>query len=136
MLKGALSSVAETNDTARGVVVNLPGILFDLNKATLKVPAQITVAKLAGILMVFRTMNLSIEGYTDATGSDETNMKLSTDRAKTVYDFLQAQGISPRADEIPGIRVGQPGRPQRHRGQPGQENRRVEVVIDQAPKTE
>ena len=35
MLKGALSSVADTTETARGVVVSLSGILFDVGKATL-----------------------------------------------------------------------------------------------------
>ena len=53
MLKGALSSVAETTETARGVIVSLSGILFDVGRATLKPASQLTVAKLAGILMVF-----------------------------------------------------------------------------------
>ena len=135
MLKGALSSVAETNETARGVVVNLSGILFDLNKATLKVPSQITVAKLAGILMVFQNMNLSIEGYTDSTGSDETNMKLSTDRAKTVYDFLLTQGIAPARMKYQGFGPANPVAPNDIEANRSK-NRRVEVVLNQAPKAE
>ncbi len=135
MLKGALSSVAETNETARGVIVNLSGILFDLNKATLKVPSQITVAKLAGILMVFQNMNLSIEGYTDSTGSDATNMKLSTDRAKTVYDFLLAQGIAPARMKYQGFGPANPVAPNDTEANRSK-NRRVEVVLNQAPKAE
>ena len=135
MLKGALSSVAETNETARGVVVNLPGILFDLNKATLKAPAQLTVAKLAGILMVFQNMDLSVEGYTDSTGTEEINQKLSTDRAKTVYDFLQAQGIAPARMKYQGFGPANPVAPNDTEANRSK-NRRVEVVLTQKAKAE
>jgi outer membrane protein OmpA-like peptidoglycan-associated protein len=54
-LLGALASVAETRNTARGVAVSLPDILFDTNKATLKPEMVVTLAKLAGVLSVFRT---------------------------------------------------------------------------------
>ena len=133
MLKESLSSVAETNETARGVIVNLSGILFDLNKATLQPPAQLTVAKLAGILTVFRNMNLSIEGYTDTTGTEELNMKLSNDRAKTVYDFLQAQGIEASRMKYQGFGPANPVAANDSEANRAK-NRRVEVVLTQAPK--
>jgi outer membrane protein OmpA-like peptidoglycan-associated protein len=133
MLREALSSVAETNETARGVIVNLSGILFDLNKATLQPAAQLTVAKLAGILTVFRNMNLSIEGYTDTTGTDELNMKLSNDRAKTVYDFLQTQGIEPSRMKYQGFGPANPVAANDTEANRAK-NRRVEVVLTQAPK--
>jgi len=133
MLKEALSSVAETNETARGVIVNLSGILFDLGKATLQPSAQLTVAKLAGILTVFRNMNLSIEGYTDTTGTDEVNMKLSNDRAKTVYDFLQTQGIAASRMKYQGFGPANPVAPNDTEANRAK-NRRVEVVLTKAPK--
>jgi outer membrane protein OmpA-like peptidoglycan-associated protein len=131
MLKGALSTVAETNETARGVIVSLPGILFDLNKATLKTPAQLTVAKLAGILMVFRNMNLSIEGHTDSTGSDEINMKLSADRALAVYAFLRDQGFPESRMKYQGFGSANPVAPNDSEANRAR-NRRVEVVLTQA----
>jgi outer membrane protein OmpA-like peptidoglycan-associated protein len=133
MLKGALSTVAETNETARGVIVSLPGILFDVNKATLQIPAQLTVAKLAGILMVFQNMDLSIEGYTDSTGGDELNMALSTARAKAVYDFLKAQGIPESRMRYQGFGPASPVAPNDTEANRAK-NRRVEVVLTQAPK--
>ena len=66
---GALSEVAQISQTARGVVVNLPDILFDTNKATLKQNAQVALAKLAGIVSLFPNINLRIEGHTDSTGA-------------------------------------------------------------------
>ena len=93
-LTGALASVADTQNTARGVVVNLSDILFDTNKATLKPEAQLTLAKLTGVLSVFPNLNLRVEGYTDSTGTDEINNKLSRDRAASVVEFLQSEGIA------------------------------------------
>jgi outer membrane protein OmpA-like peptidoglycan-associated protein len=133
MLKGALSSVAETSQSARGVVVSLSGILFDVNRATLKPASQLTVAKLAGILMVFPAMNLSIEGYTDSTGSAELNMRLSTDRARAVYEFLMAQGISNARMKYQGFGPENPVAPNDSEANRAR-NRRVEVVLTQAAK--
>jgi outer membrane protein OmpA-like peptidoglycan-associated protein len=93
-LDHALSSVAQITKTARGVVVNLPDILFDLNKATLKANTQVALAKLAGIVQLFPRINLRIEGYTDSTGTDEFNMRLSRERAESVRSFLAQQGVA------------------------------------------
>ena len=79
---------------ARGVVVNLPDILFDVNKATLKPNTQIALAKLAGIVQLFPKINLRIEGYTDSTGSDALNERLSNERAESVRAFLEKQGVA------------------------------------------
>jgi len=133
MLKGALSSVAETTETARGVIVSLSGILFDVGKATLKPASQLTVAKLAGILMVFPKMNLSIEGYTDSTGSSELNMRLSMERARSVYEFLMGQGFSSSRMRYQGFGPDNPIAPNDTETNRAK-NRRVEVVLTQAVK--
>jgi outer membrane protein OmpA-like peptidoglycan-associated protein len=93
-LNGALSSVAQIRQSARGIVVNLPDILFDTNKATLKPNAQVAMGKLAGIVSLFPNINLRIEGHTDSTGTDAINDKLSKDRADAVMAFLQGQGVA------------------------------------------
>jgi hypothetical protein len=54
-LEGALGQVAETRSTARGMIVNLPDILFDVNQSTLKPDARLVIAKLAGILLIMQT---------------------------------------------------------------------------------
>ena len=93
-LSGALSEVAQISQSARGVVVNLPDILFDTNKATLKQNAQVALAKLAGIVSLFPNINLRIEGHTDSTGGDAINVPLSRERAQSVMDFLNSQGVA------------------------------------------
>jgi outer membrane protein OmpA-like peptidoglycan-associated protein len=93
-LSGALGQVADTRQTARGTVTSLSGVLFDTGKSALKPDAKITLAKLAGVMLVFSKTNMTIEGYTDNTGSEAANLKLSEDRAKAVRDFFEAQGIA------------------------------------------
>ena len=39
-------------------------------------------------------LNFSIEGHTDSDGTDDTNMSLSKERAKTVMEQLITMGIS------------------------------------------
>jgi len=76
-------------------VTSLSGVLFDTGKSTIKPDAKVTLAKLAGIMLVFSKTTMQIEGYTDNVGSDASNLTLSTARAKAVADFLTSQGIAP-----------------------------------------
>jgi len=127
-LQGALSTVAETRNSARGYVVNLPDILFGFNEATLKPEASVVLAKLAGILLMVSDLTVAVEGHTDSIGSREYNMGLSLRRADSVLEFLAGQGV-PRS-RLDAIGLG-PDRPlatndtEEGRGR----NRRVEIVI-------
>ncbi|MGW8181567.1 MAG: hypothetical protein ACWGQW_22790, partial [bacterium] len=60
-LQAALSEVADTRESARGFIVNLPDILFDVGEATLKPDAKLAMAKLAGILLIMQDLNLRVE---------------------------------------------------------------------------
>jgi len=87
-LGGALSQIMTVRESARGIVMDLGDVLFDVGKATLKPGARESLAKLSGVLLMLPDVNLRIEGFTDSTGSAETNKVLSANRAKSVYDFL------------------------------------------------
>ena len=94
-LRAQLNSVLATSETARGLIVNMSDVLFDTAKYTLKQDAQLSLAKVAGILQAYPGLKLQVEGYTDNTGSPEFNQKLSENRAGAVRDFLVTQGVSP-----------------------------------------
>ena len=64
------------------------GILFDIDKATLKPDAQANLDKLAVILNKYADTNILVDGHTDATGSDEYNLKLSQSRSQSVANYL------------------------------------------------
>lgn len=46
------------------------------------------------LLKRYPKLKVEISGYTDNVGSDEFNNKLSTQRAKSVYDYLVTKGIN------------------------------------------
>ena len=127
-LEGALGQVAETRSTARGMIVNLPDILFDVNQSTLKPDARLVIAKLAGILLIMQDLNLRVEGHTDATGPYDYNLKLSEERARSVVRFLSEQGIAGERMAADGYG---PDRPiaSNDTGEGRSRNRRVEIVI-------
>jgi outer membrane protein OmpA-like peptidoglycan-associated protein len=93
-LRAQLNSVLATSESARGLIVNMSDVLFDTGKYTLKPTTEISLAKVAGILEAYPGLKVQVEGYTDSTGSDQLNQKLSENRALAVKDFLVAQGES------------------------------------------
>jgi outer membrane protein OmpA-like peptidoglycan-associated protein len=127
-LNASLSEVAQISQTARGVVVSLPDILFDTNKATLKPNAQVALAKLAGIVSLFPNINLRVEGHTDSTGTDAINVPLSRGRAQSVMDFLNSQGVAASRMKAEGyaatIPVADNSTPEGR-----SKNRRVEIIL-------
>jgi outer membrane protein OmpA-like peptidoglycan-associated protein len=127
-LRDALSVVVEVRETARGLVVNLPDILFDFNKATLKPDARERLSKVCGILMVAGGQKLSIEGHTDNVGSDEYNQKLSEQRAASVMQYLTSCGLPSDLLSSQGFGEGQPVAPN-ETADGRQKNRRVEIII-------
>jgi|SRR5579884_426114 len=88
------NAVLPTRETPRGLVVNMQDVLFDTGKYTLKEPAKLALAKIAGIVISHPGLNLQIEGYTDSTGTAAFNQKLSEQRANAVRDFLMQQGVN------------------------------------------
>jgi outer membrane protein OmpA-like peptidoglycan-associated protein len=93
-LLAQLNQVLQTRDTARGLIVSMPDVLFDFNKYTLKPEARERLAKISGIVLAYPDLKLQIEGYTDSIGSDEYNQTLSDKRAEAVRDYLVSSGVS------------------------------------------
>ena len=92
-LRDQLNAVLNTQETARGLIVNLSDVLFDTGKYTLKGDAQVKLAKVSGILQAYPSLKLQVEGYTDNVGGEAYNQKLSENRAQAVGDFLVSQGV-------------------------------------------
>jgi outer membrane protein OmpA-like peptidoglycan-associated protein len=89
-----LNQVLQTRDTARGLIVSMPDVLFDFNKYTLKPEARERLARISGIVLAYPDLKLEIDGYTDSIGSDEYNLTLSDKRAGTVRDYLTTSGVA------------------------------------------
>ncbi|MFH1313389.1 MAG: OmpA family protein [Candidatus Eisenbacteria bacterium] len=104
------------------------GIMFDVNKASLKQASRDNLEKLAVILNKYQDTNILLEGHTDATGSDEYNLDLSRLRAQSVSNHLASVGVNATRFTIMGYGESQPvGSNDTEDGR--QQNRRVEVAI-------
>jgi len=93
-LLAQLNQVLQTRDTARGLIVSMPDVLFDFNKYTLKPEARERLARISGIVLAYPDLKLEVDGYTDSIGSDEYNQTLSDRRAEAVRDYLVTSGVS------------------------------------------
>ena len=114
--------------TDRGLVVTLGDVLFDTDQAQLKSGGTREVQKLADILKQDPQRKVSIEGFTDSTGSDSHNQELSERRANAVRDTLLNLGIS--GDRITIRGYGKSFPIASNANQAGRLlNRRVEIVI-------
>jgi outer membrane protein OmpA-like peptidoglycan-associated protein len=93
-LLAQLNQVLQTRDSARGLIVSMPDVLFAINQHTLKPEARERLARISGIVLAYPDLRLEIDGYTDAIGSDDYNQTLSDKRAEAVRDYLVNSGVS------------------------------------------
>ncbi len=118
----------QASETDRGLVLTFQDVLFDVGQATLRGPAFARIDQLAAVLRDYPERNVLVEGFTDTTGSAQTNQRLSEQRALAVKDALVSRGIAANriatrghADRYPvASNAGEEGRRQ---------NRRVEVIL-------
>jgi outer membrane protein OmpA-like peptidoglycan-associated protein len=68
-------------------------ILFDTGKATIKPASEDVLGNIADILDDYPNVQFRIEGHTDSTGSEQTNQRLSQERAQSVMNYLIEKGI-------------------------------------------
>jgi outer membrane protein OmpA-like peptidoglycan-associated protein len=87
------SLVLETRDTERGLIVNMPDILFESGKYTLRPEAREKLARIGGIVVNYPKLRIEAEGHTDNVGSAAYNQKLSEQRAYEVRCYLITQGV-------------------------------------------
>jgi outer membrane protein OmpA-like peptidoglycan-associated protein len=127
-LQQQLNVVLETKETARGLIVNMSDVLFDVGKATLKPDAREKLARVSGILSTHPDLKLQVEGHTDSTGGDEFNQKLSEERAASTRDYLVGLGITATSITAKGLGESQPVA-SNETAAGRQQNRRVELVI-------
>jgi outer membrane protein OmpA-like peptidoglycan-associated protein len=136
-LETSLGAILETTRTARGLVVNMGDVLFDLGKSTLRPEAREKLSRLTGVLLAYpAAYTVEVEGHTDSTGSDDLNNKLSQARAESVRDYIVSGGL--KGDRFVGTRGFGKTQPvaSNDTSDGRQRNRRVEIVINDQVKTE
>jgi outer membrane protein OmpA-like peptidoglycan-associated protein len=118
----------KAKQTERGAVITLSDVLFEVDRADLKVGAYRDLSRLAEFLRQHPEREVLIEGHTDSTGSEAYNLSLSERRAEAVRRFLLQQGVAPERIIARGYGESLPLAPNTTAAG-RQQNRRVEVVI-------
>jgi outer membrane protein OmpA-like peptidoglycan-associated protein len=127
-LLAQLNQVLQTRDTARGLIVSMPDVLFDFDKYTLKPDARERLAKISGIVLAYPDLKLQVEGHTDSIGRDEYNQTLSEKRAESVQGYLVSSGVLP--DHVTAVGLGKADPVADNSTAAGRQlNRRVDMIV-------
>ena len=115
--------------TERGLVITLGDVLFSTGKSQLKSGGINNVQKLADFLNQNPQRKVLIEGYTDSTGSDSFNQRLSEQRADSVRNAL-VNNMGVRSDRVSTRGYGEQFPVARNDNSTGRQlNRRVEIIL-------
>jgi len=111
-----------------GKKVVIENIFFETGKSKLKPESYKALDQVLNLLRNNKDLRLEIAGHTDNVGSYSTNKKLSTNRAKSVVDYLVGHGIDASRLEHKGYSFTEPiATNDTPKGR--QKNRRVEFEI-------
>ena len=84
------------------------GILFATNSSTLNQASRTALTNFANSLKTHPDTDVEIYGHTDSSGNDNINIPLSKERAGSVQNFLEGQGIPSLRMESIGLGSSQP----------------------------
>lgn len=131
----------EMKESATEIRIEMPAdVLFDFDKADLRSEAVPVLAQAADSIRRYGRGEVTIEGHTDAKGSDDYNQRLSERRAEAVKRWLQEQGgLKGLSLQTRGWGAKKPIAPNTKPDgsddpQGRQKNRRVEIIIAKAAR--
>ncbi len=122
----------EAEATERGLVLTLDDVLFATGSAELQGGPNTTLEKVVDFLKEYPERNVAIEGHTDNVGEASYNQVLSQQRADTVKAYFSQQGIASYRITTKGLGEAQPAA-SNDNPTGRQQNRRVEIIIENAP---
>ena len=83
--------------------VEIPGIEYDFDAATLRPKSKEILDKLVEFLELNNNITIEIRSHTDSRGNDDYNLKLSDKRADSVVKYLVEHGINKKRLESIGM---------------------------------
>ena len=111
-----------------GQVVRLNNVFFDFDKWDLRPESFLELNRVVKLLNENPKIVIEMSAHTDSYGSDEYNIKLSDNRARSVMEFILAKGIDPSRISSKGYGETKPVAPN-DTPENRQLNRRVEFTI-------
>ena len=104
----------------------LDGVSFALDSAELEPNARVALRQTARQLALYPDVHVEVAGHTCNLGSEEYNMQLSLERARSVRAFLISEGLSPSRIHARGYGESEPMASNMHE-QGRRQNRRIEL---------
>ena len=114
----------------RGTQIALNNIFFDYNKADLNKESFAELNRLVEMMSKNPKMKIAIGGHTDSKGSDEYNIKLSSERAGAVKAYLLKKGIIAERMNIKTLGKSDPLTANEEANDGASLNRRVDITFD------
>ncbi len=78
-----------------GQVVRLNNVFFDFDKADLRSESFVELDRVVKLLSENPAIEIEMSAHTDSKGSDDYNMKLSDNRARSVMEYILSKGVAP-----------------------------------------
>jgi len=98
----------KVEDIKVGKGYRLNNVNFETNSALLTEETLFIIEEFSVFLHENPTVEVAIHGHTDNVGDASTNLELSTQRARTVYDFLILEGIEAKRIRFKGFGASKP----------------------------
>ncbi|EOC1520726.1 OmpA family lipoprotein [Cronobacter turicensis] len=125
-MQGTGVSVTRSGDN---IILNMPNnVTFDSSQANLKPAGANTLTGVAMVLKEYPKTAVNVVGYTDSTGGQALNMKLSQQRAESVASALITQGVADNRIRTSGMGPANPVASNSTEEGKAQ-NRRVEITL-------
>ena len=111
------------------VIIRLYGLTFSVGKSTIEPQYFGLLSKVIKAMNEYTQGHVTVEGHTDSRGSDATNQKLSTLRAKAVQEYFMAtSGVDSTRVKAMGYGEAKPVASNETR-EGRRKNRRIDIVI-------
>lgn len=111
-----------------GQVVKMNNIFFEYKSSTLAQESFVELDRIVDEMEENETMEIEIEGHTDNRGSHEYNVKLSTQRAEIVRQYLLTKKVAP--NRVKSVGYGEEKPIAENETEDGRSiNRRVEFTV-------
>lgn len=111
------------------LILNMPSsVTFDVDSSDLQTPARQALNDVNAVLRAYPETRINVGGYTDSTGSDSYNQKLSERRASAVATYLEQGGVE--STRINAVGYGESNPVASNDTDAGRaQNRRVEITL-------
>lgn len=116
-------------NSSNDIVLRLGGLSFDIGQSKIKDDHVALLEKVKEIIQMFPDAELVVEGHTDASGDQTSNMQLSEKRAFAVMQYLRQSLLIP-ADKILSMGYGSDKPIGSNKTEEGRsKNRRIDIII-------